>query len=449
MHLLLLIFTTIILLIPIFKRIDSQGRIDLRDPIYLFLLGFFLYLVVSQLDTQYPSYLVKNNFSYETKLYAAKIVFLSACFFCFLDFALHKKKLNFNLNYFTLNKESSVIFFSILTLISVIFIYLNLSRFGNFFEFILSETSKGEKYYKMRQIGNYPFDALFFLSFVAGIIILNFYKKNIYKSILISLLFFSPYLIYKFYVFDRSLIVKYFIIIFYLIVYEKKIEIKLTDKKNIIYIFLILFLFYGFSKAGEIRKPLQNLIVNKELSYSSFKKLMVFNKNNYLREFKNTNLGFLYLIENRDFIKNDGSITYLNIFYNNLPRSFLKKFNNIKEKNDLDFISEHITNVYWIGQVNRINPISITNHPLTEAFYNFKSFAFLVFPIIYYFTYKFLLTILYCNNYFLSRSALMIVPGLFLGFRITYASFGSLFFYFFVYLFLYFIINYSCRWLQR
>ena len=111
MHLFLLIFTTIILFIPIFKRIDSQGRIDLRDPIYLFLLGFFLYLVLSQLDTQYPKYIIKNDFSYETKLYAAKIVFLSACFFCFLDYTLYRKKFNFNLNYLTLNKESSIIFF--------------------------------------------------------------------------------------------------------------------------------------------------------------------------------------------------------------------------------------------------------------------------------------------------------------------------------------------------
>ena len=127
----------------------------------------------------------------------------------------------------------------------------------------------------------------------------------------------------------------------------------------------------------------------------------------------------------------------------------MKKFNNIKETNDLDFIGENLTNVFWIADIERINPISITNHPLTEAFYNFKSFAFLVFPIIYYFIYKFLLTILNCNNYFLSRSAIMIVPGLFIGFRVSFAGFGSTFFYFFVYLFLYFIINYSCRWLQR
>ena len=331
----------------------------------------------------------------------------------------------------------------------MIFIYLNLSRFGNFFEFILSDTSKGEKYFKMRQIGNYPFDTFFLLSFVAGTLILNFYKKNLYQSILITLLFFSPYLTYIFFVFDRSAILKYFVIIFYFIIYEKKIKIKLIDKKNIIYIFFILFLFYGFSKAGEIRKPLHNLIVQKEFSFSNLKTLFAFNKNNYLREFKNTNLGLLHLIENRDFIENEGMITYFNIFYNNIPRRILKKFNNIKETNNLDFIDEHLTNVYWISHINRINPISITNHPLTEAFYNFKSFAFLVFPIIYYFTYKFLLTILNCNNYFLSRSAIMIVPGLFIGFRISFAGFGSLFFYFFVYLFLYFIINYSCRWLQR
>jgi hypothetical protein len=449
MHLFLLISTTIILFIPILKRIDSQGRVDLRDPIYLFLTGFFLYLVLSQFDTRYSTITLGNDFSYETKLNAAKIVFLSACFFCIFDFALHNKKLDINLNYFSFNKKSAIIFFSLLSLISISFMYLNLSRFGNFFEFIFSGLSKGERYYKMRQIGNFPFDIFFQLSFITGILLVNFYKKNIYKSILITILIFSPYLLYKLYVFDRSLILKYFIIIFYFIVYEKKLKIKLLSKKNIIYFFCILFLFYVFSKTGEIRKPLHNFIAKKEFSFSNFKKLFAFNEKNYLREFRNTNLGFLYLIENKDFIKNDNRVTYFNIFYHNIPRTVLKKLNNIKEKNDLDFLGEHFTNMYWIGHIERINPISITHHPLTEAFYNFKSFPFLVFPLIYYLTYKFILSILYCNSYFLSRSALLFIPLFFIGFRSSYATLMTATFYFFIYLFIYFIIDYCVRWLQR
>lgn len=444
-----------LLFLPIIIRIKKIGYIDPKDPIYIILLGFFLYFVLPQTNTNYSNLnlgLLNEliDFSHQTKVSAMKFVLITIFYFCVLDFIFFNKSLNLEFKIFRIKKKESIIFFFTLLFISIIFMYLNFTRFGNFFDFIFQSLSKGERFFKIRQEGNYPFDTIFYFSFIAGIVLLNYFIRNIFKSILIICIIFLPIFFYKFYVFDRSYIVKHLLFLLFLILIEKKFYVYLHNYKKIfILLFISIFCFYFFSVLGEFRKSIQNFIYDKNFTFQDLSNNYDFDKETYIREFKNTNLGFLYLIENKDFISNNKNYSYYFVFYNNLPRKFLKLFNNLKEKDQMNITGKNLTNLKNIDSTNRDHPISITNHPLTEAYYNFKELGVFVAGLLIYVIYRIVKQLAFSKNYFISRSSIMLYPALFLFFRAPLSSFMSQFFYLLVYFVIFATISYLFIWMKR
>ena len=324
------IFSTLILLIPLVIRINKVSKIDLIDPIYIFLTGFYFYLVLGQLEIVNLYYLKELKIiSNETRIIAMKYVMIAATIFVYLDYIFYKKNIsihrldNFSFN---LNTKSSMTFVFILIIISSTFFTLNLDRFGGVHEYLNLDITKGKRDEIMRGLGNYPFDLLFYMSFSSLVFIINFFKKNIYISIVISILVFSPYFIFKIILFDRSSILKFILFILFIIFLEKKTKINLQfNKKNFFLFFTFLFFVIFFLQLGEIRSSLNKIIRNENFTISNLiKNYQVRSSKLYLREFTNTNYGFLYLIENNLSLSNNSN-SYLHIIYSAVPRSILKK----------------------------------------------------------------------------------------------------------------------------
>ena len=180
---------------------------------------------------------------------------------------------------------------------------------------------------------------------------------------------------------------------------------------------LLFFLIFSifFLQIGEIRSSLNNLIRDKNFTFNDLKE--TYSKRTsklYLREFTNTNYGFLYLIENNLSISTESN-SYFQIVYSASPRSILSKFNNIKEEDPIDnIISKNISNFYFSDFLNRNNKISLANHPLTEAYYNYREISPFIAGILFFLIYKFILYFINHRDYFISRVSISIFPYLFL-----------------------------------
>ena len=436
------IFSTLILLIPLVIRINKVSKIDLIDPIYIFLTGFYFYLVLGQLEIVNLYYLKELKIiSNETRIIAMKYVMIAATIFVYLDYIFYKKNIsihrldNFSFN---LNTKSSMTFVFILIIISSTFFTLNLDRFGGVHEYLNLAITKGKRDEIMRGLGNYPFDLLFYMSFSSLVFIINFFKKNIYISIVISILVFSPYFIFKIILFDRSSILKFILFILFIIFLEKKTKINLQfNKKNFFLFFTFLFFVIFFLQLGEIRSSLNKIIRNENFTISNLiKNYQVRSSKLYLREFTNTNYGFLYLIENNLSLSNNSN-SYLHIIYSAVPRSILKKFKNIKEEDPIDsLISNNLSNYYFSDNLTRDNKISITNHPLTEAYYNFRQVSPFIAGILFFLIYRIVFYLINHKDYFISRSSITTYPYLFLLWRSQLSGFVSYLFYVFIFYFL-------------
>ena len=442
------ISSLIILSIPLLIRCNKKREIDLSDPIYIFLFGFFCYLVLGQLEEINFTYLSGLEIiSEKSRLIAMKYVILCSASFVFLDYIFFKKNINFiffNNNFLEINIKKSILFILILFSLSILFFYLNISRFGNLFDFIDLDITKGQRDELLRKSGNYPFDIMFYLSFTSLVIILNYFFKNIYKSVIYSTLIFSPYFIYKIYFFDRSTIVKFIIFIIFIFVIEKKFKVLLKfNRKNVIYLIFSFLFFIIFLQLGEFRSSIRNLIYDKNFTIKDLKFTYKISENKlFLREFTNTNFGFLYIIENNLTLKKNSN-SYFHVFYSTIPRSFLKPFNNIKETEPIDKItSSNLTNLYFADQFNRSNPISITNHPLTEAYYNYRNVSPFIAAILFFVIYKFIYCLSINSNYFIKMSSITLYPYLFLFWRSQLSGFiGNIIYYFVFFILLYYVIG--------
>ena len=439
--------TTLLLIFPLLIRSFKTRKIDLRDPIYILLTGLFFYLVVGQLDSKYIiSNIFSSNqtmyFSEDTEITAMIYVFLTVLYFVCMDYYFKDTKAkSSNIKKILIEKKKLLIFFLTLYFISNLFFYLNLSRFGNIFDFINSDISKGLRYFMIRSYGNYPFDIFFYLSFVYGVISFNMYKKNILKSIILVGILFLPYFFYMIYMFDRSGLLKYFIIIIFFFIFEKKIYLKLKITKfNLILFISSAIIIIALSKIGEIRKDIIKLLNNDDYEISTLINKLKSNKNTFLREFKNVNYGFLFMIENKNSINQNMNITYKDIIYNNVPGSFLRKINNIKEGNKLNIIENNITNHKSYNEITRSNPVSIANHPLAEAYYNFKDLAPIILATILFVIYKATLW-LQNKNYFLYCSSIIFYPIFFLLWRSNLSSTFTIVVYFIICIIILKIIN--------
>ena len=446
--LLFLILSFAILVIPLILRVIKNRKVDFADPIYIFLFGFFCYLVLGQLEEINFYYLKEVQvISNQTKFLAMKYVVVTLITFVYLDFFFYEKQFSFkviNSVSYNLTVVRSFVFISILILISIIFFYMNLERFGGVLDYISMSITKGARDELMREFGNYPFDLLFYISFVATITLINFFKRNIYISIFLSVLLFSPYLLYKIILFDRSTILKFLLFILFMIIFEKKFKISLEINKTNIFLLLFFLIFsIFFLQIGEIRSSLNNLIRDKNFTFNDLKE--TYSKRTsklYLREFTNTNYGFLYLIENNLSISTESN-SYFQIVYSASPRSILSKFNNIKEEDPIDnIISKNISNFYFSDFLNRNNKISLANHPLTEAYYNYREISPFIAGILFFLIYKFILYFINHRDYFISRVSISIFPYLFLFWRSQLSGLVSYFFYMFIF---YFFINVYSR----
>lgn len=320
------------------------------------------------------------------------------------------------------------------------FFYLNLSRFGNIFNFIYSDIPKGLRYFIIKSYGNYPFDIFFYLSFVYGVVLLNMHTKNILKSIILLSILFLPYFFYMIYMFDRSGLLKYFIVMIFFFIFDKKIYLKLKiNKVNLIIFSGLATIIIIFSKIGEIRKDIIKLIRDNDYEISTLINKLKINENS-LREFKNVNYGFLFMIENTNSINQNMNLSYDDIIYNNVPRSFLRKINNSKESNKLSIIESNITNHKSYNEITRSNPVSIANHPLAEAYYNFKDLAPIILATILFVIYKAMLWF-QNKNYFLYCSSIIFYPTLFLLWRSNLSSTMTIVVYFIISIIILKIIN--------
>lgn len=437
-----ILFSTLILLIPLLIRTKKVLNINLIDPIYIFLAGFYFYLVLGQLEiTNFDFFKGIKIISNETRIIAMKYVIITASVFVYLDYIFYERKIpiqsldNFSFN---LNTKSSVIFVLILIITAITFFILNLDRFGGVFEYLKLTTTKGKRDEIMRGLGNYPFDLLFYMSFSSLVFIINFFKKNIYISIIISILLFSPYFFYKIILFDRSSILKFILFILFIIFFEKKTKILFKfNKINFISFFMFLIIAISFLQLGELRSSLSKMMRDKDFTIIDL--VETYQKRSsklYLREFTNTNYGFLYLIENNLSLSNSSN-SYLHIIYSAIPRSLLKQFKNIKEEDPIDSsISYNLSNYYFSDYLSRDNKISITNHPLAEAYYNFREISPFIAGMLFFLIYRIILYLVYHRDYFVSRSSITIYPYLFLFWRSQLSGFISYLFYVFIFYFL-------------
>jgi hypothetical protein len=439
-------FTTLLLIFPILIRSSKNKKINLRDPIYILLTGLFFYLVVGQLDSKYViSNIFSSNqtqyFSEDTEITAMIYVFLTILYFVCMDYYFKDTKAkSSNIKKILIKKKELLILFLTLFFIANLFFYLNLSRFGNIFNFIYSDISKGLRYYIIKSYGNYPFDIFFYLSFVYGVVLLNMHTKNILKSIILVSILFLPYFFYMIYMFDRSGLLKYAIVIIFFFIFNKKIYLKLKiNKVNLIIFISLAIITITFSKIGEIRKDIIKLIRDNDYEISTLINKLKSNQNP-LREFKNVNYGFLFMIENTNSINQNINLSYNDIIYNNVPGSFLRKINNSKESNKLSIIENNITNHKSYNEITRSNPVSIANHPLAEAYYNFKDLAPIILATILFVIYK---AILWFQNinYFLYYSSIIFYPTLFLLWRSNLSSTMTIVVYFIISIIILKIIN--------